>query len=156
MSKLLVPPLLALSLTACSSQPMNWSPGNWSVVHRIDIQQGNVLEQAAVDRLVPGMDYGQVRYLMGSPLLEDIFHNDRWDYLYWLDDGEGQREQKRLTLHFEAGRLASLEGDLMPRDNAPEPEARQQNLLVPPQTRRDDRGILTRMWNALFRADVGI
>ena len=101
-----------LALAGCSF------PG----VYKIDIQQGNVVTQDMIDQLRPGMTRRQVRFIMGNPLLTDTFHADRWDYLYSLQPGGGERQQERMTLIFNGNdQLVSLSGDFMPgvsRDEA--------------------------------------
>jgi outer membrane protein assembly factor BamE len=91
-------------------------------VYKIDIQQGNVVTQDMIDQLRPGMTRRQVRFIMGNPLLTDTFHADRWDYLYSLQPGGGERQQERMTLIFNSNdQLVSLNGDFMPgvsRDEA--------------------------------------
>ncbi|AZC22514.1 MULTISPECIES: outer membrane protein assembly factor BamE [Pseudomonas] len=101
-----------LALAGCSF------PG----VYKIDIQQGNVVTQDMIDQLRPGMTRRQVRFIMGNPLLTDTFHADRWDYLYSLQPGGGERQQERVSLIFNNNdQLVSLAGDFMPgvsRDEA--------------------------------------
>lgn len=100
-----------LALAGCSF------PG----VYKIDIQQGNVVTQDMVDQLRPGMTRSQVRYIMGNPLITDTFHADRWDYLYSIQPGGGERLQERISLNFNNDQLAGLGGDFMPgvsRDQA--------------------------------------
>ena len=83
-------------------------------VHRIDVQQGNALEAEDVAKIKVGMSREQVRFLLGSPMLVDAFHADRWDYIYYLDPGTGETESRRLTLYFEGDRVArrySPDGD---------------------------------------------
>ena len=134
-----------LSLAACSGRQIPW-------VHRIDVQQGNVISQDQVDQLEPGMSQRQVRFIMGTPLITDVFHKDRWDYLYLMKPGRGKPVEKRLTLHFEGDRLVRLEGDFRPRRPAERPETEPQvtSVVVPPQERKP-RGLLTRLWQWLFR-----
>jgi outer membrane protein assembly factor BamE len=101
-----------LALAGCSF------PG----VYKIDIQQGNVVTQDMIDQLRPGMTRRQVRFIMGNPLLTDTFHADRWDYLYSLQPGGGERQQERVSVIFNSNdQLVSLSGDFMPgvsRDEA--------------------------------------
>ena len=101
-----------LALAGCSF------PG----VYKIDIQQGNVVTQDMIDQLRPGMTRRQVRFIMGNPLLTDTFHANRWDYLYSLQPGGGERQQERISVVFNADdQLVSLSGDFMPgvsRDQA--------------------------------------
>jgi len=81
-------------------------------VYRISIQQGNVIDQEMLDRLKPGMEKHQVRFIMGTPTMIDTFHPDRWEYLYTYTQGGLQRQQRRLTLYFEGEKLAYLDGDV--------------------------------------------
>ena len=108
-----------LALAGCSF------PG----VYKIDIQQGNVVTQDMIDQLKPGMTRRQVRFIMGNPLITDTFHANRWDYLYSIQPGGGQRQQERMSIIFnDSDQLVALSGDFMPgvsRDQAREiPSAR--------------------------------
>lgn len=90
-------------------------PGCFPGVYKIDVQQGNVVTQDMVDQLRPGMTQSQVQFVMGSPLITDSFHKNRWDYLYSLQPGGGQRQQERISLLFDANnQLAGLSGDFRP------------------------------------------
>jgi outer membrane protein assembly factor BamE len=69
--------------------------------HRIDVQQGNYFDPDAVAKLKPGMTRSQVRFLMGTPLITDPFHPDRWDYLF-INRPKGKlKQERRLTLWFD-------------------------------------------------------
>ena len=81
--------------------------------YRMDIQQGNFVTQEMVAQLKPGMSKEQVRFILGTPLLTDVFHAERWDYVYYLDRRGKPREQRRLVVHFQDGRLARLDGDVV-------------------------------------------
>ena len=84
-------------------------------VYKIDIQQGNVVTQDMIDQLRPGMTRRQVRFIMGNPLLTDTFHSNRWDYLYSLQPGGGERLQERVSVIFDGNdQLVGLSGDFMP------------------------------------------
>ncbi|MDY0249934.1 MAG: outer membrane protein assembly factor BamE [Pseudomonas sp.] len=91
-------------------------------VHKIDIQQGNVITQDMIDQLRPGMTTRQVRFIMGTPLITDTFHSDRWDYLYSIQIAGGTRKQERISLMFDDNQqLLGLAGDFIPgisRDQA--------------------------------------
>lgn len=91
-------------------------------VHKIDIQQGNVVNQEMVDQLQPGMTPRQVRFIMGTPLIVDTFNNQRWDYLYSIQIAGGVRQQERISLIFnDNNELQGLTGDFVPgisRDQA--------------------------------------
>ena len=82
--------------------------------YRIEIQQGNYLSQEMVAQLKPGMTKEQVRFILGTPLVTDIFHSDRWDYVYWRETPTGARQRRNLTVLFENGALARVDGDTVP------------------------------------------
>jgi outer membrane protein assembly factor BamE len=83
--------------------------------YRMEIQQGNFITQEQVDKLKPGMSKEQVRFVLGTPLLVDVFHPDRWDYVYRRQKARSQElEERRLTLFFESNRLTRTEGSLVP------------------------------------------
>ena len=84
--------------------------------YRVDIQQGNFVSREMVAQLKEGMkDKGgltpeQVRFVMGTPLINDIFHQDRWDYVFRLEKNNGDILLSKITVMFENGRLRSVEG----------------------------------------------
>lgn len=82
--------------------------------YRMTIQQGNNLSQEMVGQLKLGMTREQVRFVLGTPLLMDVFHADRWDYVYYRDVPGGKREQRNLSVVFEKDKLARVIGDLVP------------------------------------------
>ena len=75
--------------------------------YKIDIQQGNVVTQSMVDQLELGMTRAQVQYIMGTPLLQDTFDRNRWDYVYSHQPSDQAREQRTVTLFFDNDRLRS-------------------------------------------------
>lgn len=81
--------------------------------YKIDIQQGNYVTQEMVSRLKTGMTKDQVKLVLGTPLLNDIFHSERWDYVYWREDEAGRREQRKLAVFFDDGKLARVDGDIV-------------------------------------------
>jgi len=83
-------------------------------VYKIDIQQGNVVTQEMVAQLEPGMDKKKVRFVMGTPIVQDTFHADRWDYIYTFQPGGGNTERRRVTLVFVDEKLDHVEGDIKP------------------------------------------
>ena len=87
--------------------------------YKMDIQQGNFVTQETVSQLKPGMTKDQVRIVLGTPLLNDIFHSERWDYVYWREDAAGKREQRKLAVFFEDGKLARLDGDIVAAKEEP-------------------------------------
>jgi outer membrane protein assembly factor BamE len=85
-------------------------------VYRMDVQQGNYLEGKAVDQLQVGMTRTQVRYLLGTPLVPDVFDKDRWDYLYYFRHGRHRPDDpRRLVVYFKDDKVARFE-----RVNVPE------------------------------------
>ncbi len=106
-----------LTLPACSTI-MNNLPG----VYRLDIEQGNMIDQSMVDQLRPNMTKRQVLYIMGSPMLADTFHEKRWDYLYSKQVSGEDRVQKRISLFFDGDNLVAVQGDFRP---SPEPIVKQ-------------------------------
>ncbi len=100
--------LLALGTMGCSSLKF---PG----VYRIAVMQGNIIDQKKVDQVEVGMSKTQVQYLLGTPLVNDVFHQDRWDYVYQLRRGDDTLRDKRFTLYFENDALVRFDGDFEPK-----------------------------------------
>jgi outer membrane protein assembly factor BamE len=82
--------------------------------YRIEIQQGNYVSQEMMAQLKPGMTKEQVRFILGTPMVTDIFHSDRWDYVYWREAPNGARESRKITVMFEQGQLARVDGGVAP------------------------------------------
>ncbi|CAA9889838.1 Outer membrane protein assembly factor BamE [Candidatus Methylobacter favarea] len=101
--------LASLAIASCSTI-LNNLPG----VYTLDIQQGNIIDQSMVDQLRPNMNKRQVLYIMGSPMLVDVFHPERWDYLYSLQPGGEPRLQKRVSLFFNEDSIIAVQGDFKP------------------------------------------
>lgn len=97
-------------LAGCQQVPM--LPG--LKPYRMNIQQGNVLTQDMVAKLKPGMTRQQVRFVMGTPPIADTFHQDRWDYVYYLNKSGRVVEHRRIVLLFEGDTLKRIEGDVIP------------------------------------------
>ena len=113
-------------------------------VYRIDIQQGNVVEQQMRDRLEIGMERSKVRFIMGTPLLVDPFNQDRWDYVYRLRRGTGEEVSQRVSLYFADDRLARIEGDVG-SEAIPEATAERVQTRVKVPRRQPPRGLLERL-----------
>jgi outer membrane protein assembly factor BamE len=101
----LVVMVVCLPMAACTISP-----------YRIDIQQGNVVTQEAISKLKPDMTRAQVKFVLGTPLVTDTFHPDRWDYFYKFDKAGNPREQRRLTLVFHDDKLLRILGDVAAAD----------------------------------------
>ena len=104
-------------LGACSNVPT--LPG--VTPYRIEIQQGNYISQEMVSQLKPGMTREQVRFVLGTPLVTDIFHADRWDYVYTREPPGKTREQRKLSVFFVDGKLSRVSGDVVPAGSGEAP-----------------------------------
>jgi len=102
--------IAALLLGGCSVDRI---PG----VYRMDVQQGNYLSAEQVDQLKIGMTKDQVRFVMGTPMLIDTFHTDRWDYLYRFEPGSGDMTSEHIVLHFKGDILERIDGKLKPSES---------------------------------------
>ena len=108
-------------LTACSSFKLPDVPvPSFITPYRMEIQQGNFITQDMLNQLRPGMTRDQVRFVLGSPLVVDLFHSDRWDYVFQrqLEFSRGV-EQRKLSVFFESDRLKRVEGDVVPAPATP-------------------------------------
>lgn len=86
--------------------------GLWlnACIYRIDIQQGNLLEESVIDQVEVGMTRSQVQFLLGSPMVDDSFHPDRWDYTYYFLQGRSRDvEQRWLVVYFQEDRVVNLD-----------------------------------------------
>ncbi|WP_371377319.1 outer membrane protein assembly factor BamE [Thalassotalea aquiviva] len=82
-------------------------------VYRIDIPQGNFLEQKQIDKLQIGMNKEQVKFVLGNPVLLDSFNKNTWHYVYDFKSGKDEKyhQQKKLVVIFKDEKLASIDGD---------------------------------------------
>lgn len=84
--------------------------------YRPDVQQGNFVSQEMMAQLKEGLTRDQVRFLLGTPLLTDMFHADRWDYVFHLQKGNGETLSSRVTIFFKDDRVARFEGGNLPSE----------------------------------------
>lgn len=129
----------SLIVTACS-----WMPG----VYKIDIQQGNIIDARDLNQVRTGMTQSQVRYILGTPIIQDAFHQDRWDYIYTMTPGGKKTEKKNVTLYFEKQKLVKIEGTVLPDPNARKDlsEINKQSVVtVTPQPRKKPS-----LWRRIF------
>lgn len=114
---------LVATLAACESVRA-WAPPIIQP-YRPDVPQGNIVTREMVEQLRPGMSREQVRFLLGTPLVTSVFHQDRWDYVYHLKRGKGTEVQtRRMAVVFKDGRLDTFTADDMP------PETLADNLIL--------------------------
>ncbi len=92
-------------MSACSNTQVPF-------VHRMEIPQGNVVTKDMVEKLEPGLTKRQVTYIMGSPMLVDVFNQEQWVYLYSFEPSSGKRVQRQLSLGFEDDALVRVSGDV--------------------------------------------
>lgn len=106
--------LLSLLLASCDSFYIPFiSP------YKLDIRQGNYVTKAMREQLKPGMSKVQVKFLLGTPLIRDVFHANRWDYVYRFEHDGKVTEMQRLTLYFENDNLARIDDGTPPGRTAP-------------------------------------
>lgn len=110
MQKLIILTSFSLLLGACSLFPE---------VYSVPRYQGNIVEQKMIDKLKPGLTRDQVTYIMGTPLIQDPFHQGRWDYVYTTQTVNSDRTEEHIALFFTGDTLTGLRGDFKPE---PQPE----------------------------------
>jgi outer membrane protein assembly factor BamE len=81
-------------------------------VYQAALSQGNLLDQEDIDLVEVGMTRGQVRFLLGTPMIDDPFHENRWDYVYYLRIGRGKATFKRwLSVYFDGDNVTEIVKD---------------------------------------------
>lgn len=111
--------------------------------YRVEIQQGNVISAQQIEKLTPGTSRNEVRFILGTPLIEDPFHADRWDYFYSLDPAKGEQvTQYRLSIWFENDKIArtEVEGAGLPG-------------AIQPDLEEDSPGFFSNLWDAITPGD---
>lgn len=135
--------LLVLLCVSCGTALPTIKP------YKLDVQQGNVVTSKMLLQLRPGMTKSQVRFIMGTPLIQDSFHGNRWDYVYQMREGGKLKEQRRVILDFENELLKSVRGDVVPsgtdQSKADEPEAPTGTRVVTPIKKPENKGFLNKL-----------
>ena len=127
--------LLALLCASCNASLPSIKP------YKMDIQQGNVVTSKMMLQLKPGMTKSQVRFIMGTPLIQDGFHPDRWDYFYQMRKAGKIIEQRRVIMEFENDKLKRVRGDVIPAGADPSvPESQPSK-----SDKSEDKGLLDRL-----------
>ncbi len=112
--------LLSLALAGCTSS----DPGRSGILqpYRFDLPQGNYITQHMLDQIRVGMSPEQVRFALGTPLLNNAFRTDRWDYVFRYQHANGRADVRRVIVFFDDGRVKAIESDsLPPRDDQNDP-----------------------------------
>lgn len=110
MRVLIISSLVVASLAGCSHLPsMPKINANTFSPYKIDIQQGNYIDESMVDKLQVGMTHTQVKFIMGTPLVADVFHANRWDYIYTYRKDGKLTEQRRVVLYFKDDALITID-----------------------------------------------
>lgn len=151
MQKLFVPWLIVTSLflSGCATfeelgEAVPDALGNTPLMYKPTIQQGNVVTQEMVNKLKPGMNRRQVAYILGTPLLVDAFHQDRWDYVYTKEVGGGTGNMERISLHFEDDVLVRIEGDFRPEKKEDPLADAKETVFTVPDYKKEKKGFFTR------------
>ncbi|MCP3669101.1 MAG: outer membrane protein assembly factor BamE [Gammaproteobacteria bacterium] len=114
------------------------------LVYKPEVQQGNVVTQEMVDKLQPGMNRRQVTYILGTPLLVDAFHQDRWDYIYTRETGGGTDNKEQISLFFEDDTLIKVEGDFRPKPKKDPLSDGEETVFSVPDYGKKEKGFFTR------------
>jgi outer membrane protein assembly factor BamE len=108
---------MSLSLGACGSVTERTRGALVAVTpYKVEVVQGNFVSKEQVDLLKPGLSRQQVREILGTSLLTDVFHADRWDYVFTIRRQGVEPQQRRLTLFFNGELLDRFQGDAMPSE----------------------------------------
>jgi len=111
--------------------------------YRVEIQQGNVISAEQIEKIIPGTTRNEVRFILGTPLIEDPFHAERWDYFYSLDPAKGEVVTKyRLSVWFENDQVLRtvVEGAGLPG-------------AIEPDLEEDSPGFFSRLWDKVTPSD---
>jgi outer membrane protein assembly factor BamE len=108
--------LVALALGGCAALQSSDNVLGFITPYRIEIVQGNVVTQEQAARVKPGLTRAQVRDIMGSPLLTDPFHADRWDYVFTIKRQGAQPQRRAVVVLFEGDQLKSIDAPELPSE----------------------------------------
>lgn len=115
------------------------------LVYRIDIDQGNTIKQSMIDKLEAGMNKEKVNFIMGTPLLVDPFHSNRWDYIHSIEPNSGERSQRRITLYFKDDKLSHITGDTVTAERVAGTEEQDRVLNVEISGNQKKLGLFERL-----------
>lgn len=110
--------ILCFGLSACQSLQSSDNVLGFITPYRLEVVQGNVVTQEQAALVKPGMTRNQVRDILGSPLLTDIFHSDRWDYVFTIRRQGTQPQQRLVVVKFDGEALKSIDTPELPAERA--------------------------------------
>ena len=110
--------------------------GSSACIYRVPIQQGNVITVEMLQTLELGMDKRKVSFVLGTPLVVDAFHQDRWDYFYSYESANGKRVQQRASLFFEEDRLARIDANINSKIDFHTVTEASDNVLIVPRKKK--------------------
>ena len=134
--------LLAVLCASCGTALPTIKP------YKLDVQQGNVVTSKMLLQLRPGMTKSQVRFIMGTPLIQDSFHGNRWDYVYQMREKGKITEQRRVILDFEGESLKAVRGDVIPKGSEPKTDEGSTNSgtrVINPTDKPQEKGVLNKL-----------
>jgi outer membrane protein assembly factor BamE len=135
--------LFVLLCTSCGTAIPTIKP------YKLDVQQGNAVTSKMLLQLRPGMTKSQVRFIMGTPLIQDSFHGNRWDYVYQMRESGKVTEQRRVILDFENELLKTVRGDVVAsgvdKNKATEPASDSGIRVINPSAKPAEKGILNKL-----------
>jgi len=134
--------LLAVLCASCGTALPTIKP------YKLDVQQGNVVTSKMLLQLRPGMTKSQVRFIMGTPLIQDSFHGNRWDYVYQMREKGKITEQRRVILDFEGDSLKAVRGDVIPKGSEPKTDEGSTNSgtrVINPTEKPEEKGVLNKL-----------
>jgi outer membrane protein assembly factor BamE len=106
---------ILFTLVSCSSIELPAIPNSLPEIYKIDIQQGNEITSEMLMKLKPGMTKAQVRFVLGTPLIQDTFHSERWDYIYIMKVNDIVIEKRHVILNFLDEKLKNITGEVVPK-----------------------------------------
>ncbi|MDI1297900.1 outer membrane protein assembly factor BamE [Methylotenera sp.] len=134
--------LLAVLCASCGTALPTIKP------YKLDVQQGNVVTSKMLLQLRPGMTKSQVRFIMGTPLIQDSFHGNRWDYVYQMREKGKIIEQRRVILDFDGESLKTVRGDVIPKGSETKTDEGSTNSgtrVINPTEKPEEKGVLNKL-----------
>ncbi len=132
--------LLAVLCASCGTALPTIKP------YKLDVQQGNVVTSKMLLQLRPGMTKSQVRFVMGTPLIQDSFHGNRWDYVYQMRESGKIIEQRRVILDFENELLKTVRGDVIA--SAADKASADENIgtrVINPSAKPEEKSLMSKL-----------